>query len=371
MKYALNWYGGIAGQSGYELLTREILLALDRLGVTISLKNIDYWNRERVPITSDKASRFERMLKVPMIEGAPLVVMQKWQDDIPETDRDVYIYSLFETDRIPKAWIDGFKKAKKVFTFSKFNRDNWLMDIPNVSRLGIGITDAFRYEKGVANILNAKGYKFVSVGDYTERKGFDVLLDAYCEEFTAKDDVTLILKIHQGGFTATHKELLRVSISNHIKHYKNAPRVILCMDKLYYDDLPKLYNACDCFVLSSRGEGIGLPVAEAMACGLPVIVTGGGGYMDFVENDVNGLTIGYEERYVDSPEYIAKCPQALNHKWLEPDKEDLKIKMRALFDNPDYGRILGSKGRADMIDKQWNDVAVQLLREVFNGNKAS
>jgi len=33
-----------------------------------------------------------------------------------------------------------------------------------------------------------------------------------------------------------------------------------------------LYNACDCLVHPYRGEGFGLPIAEATACGIPVIV---------------------------------------------------------------------------------------------------
>ena len=364
-KYKLNWYGAISGQSGYEYLTREILLALDKLGVHISFKNMDKWNRERINMTADNAMRFERMSRTPMFPDAPLIVMQKWHEEMPKTDKDVFIYSLFETDRIPKAWIEGFKKAKKVLTFSKFNEDHWRMDIKNVSRLGLGISDSFRYATQSTNILNAKGYVFVSVGDYTERKGFDVLLDAYCEEFSAKDNVTLILKVHKGGFTAMHKEVLRREISIHVKRYKSPPRVILCMDKLNYDDLPKLYNACNCFVLPSRGEGLGLPVAEAMACGLPVIVTGEGGYMDFVEDGVNGLTIKYKQQTIDSVDYIKRCPDALNHKWLEPDKDDLKEKMRLLYSKPVYGVELGDKGKTLMFDKQWNDVAVQLLKEVF------
>jgi len=37
--------------------------------------------------------------------------------------------------------------------------------------------------------------------------------------------------------------------------------------------LVEMYNASDLFVLPSQVEGFGLPIAEAMACGLPVMVT--------------------------------------------------------------------------------------------------
>lgn len=363
MNYALNWYGSVVGQSGYELLTRGLLMALDKLGVPVSLKNLDTWNRETLSQTSDITSRLKRMASTPMIEGAPFVVMQKWWPDVPVND-NTYIYSLFETDNIPKDWIPGFRRAKKVFTFSNFNYDKWSKEIVNCCRLGFGVEDCFRYSEGKANILNQQGFTFLSVGDYTERKGFDILLDAYCEEFTINDNITLILKIHRGGFTVGHKMLLKQEIESQLLKYSNHPKVLLLMDKLYYDDLPGLYNACDCFVLATRGEGLGLPVAEAMARGMPVIVTDTGGYMDFV-NEGNGLTINSIGEQIESIDYIAKCPNALNHYWRAPDKNDLKAKMRYVFENRDKAKELGEQGRKDMFDKQWNDVAVQLLKGIF------
>ena len=46
-------------------------------------------------------------------------------------------------------------------------------------------------------------------------------------------------------------------------------------------ELNELFNSANVVVLPSRGEGFNLPAAEAMAMGIPVIVTGFGGHTDF------------------------------------------------------------------------------------------
>jgi glycosyltransferase involved in cell wall biosynthesis len=50
------------------------------------------------------------------------------------------------------------------------------------------------------------------------------------------------------------------------------------------DDMPSLYNAADIFLHTAEYEGFGLPVLEAMACGVPVVVSKSASLPEIVGN---------------------------------------------------------------------------------------
>ena len=126
--------------------------------------------------------------------------------------------------------------------------------------------------------LPTHGPVIAFVGSLIRRKGIDVLLRAWSEVSAAHPEVHLALvgrdqfPEDSGDARFLEEQLAQVTASAARRLHSLGVR----------DDINRWLQAADLFVFPSRREGFGSVMIEAMACGLPCIVTDQPGITDFI-----------------------------------------------------------------------------------------
>jgi glycosyltransferase involved in cell wall biosynthesis len=332
------WRGPLFGVSGYAQEGREFVLGLDALGAHVRAEDTPLGPR-RSMLGADAERRLRELTHAQL--GPEFIRIEhglasRWSPGA-RAGR-----THFDTDRIPEAWVARCNSMEEVWVPSEFNVETFSASGVDVERLRVVPTPLPLVDwRGDGRLeLPVSGFTFLSTFDLSLRKGWDLLLAAYADEFGPSDDVTLVLKIHSSrGHTA--QELRRLVE----RAAGREPPPILVLDRLVPDaELPRLYRAADCFVLPTRGEGSLRPILDAMTAGTPVIATNWGAHVELVQE--NGYPIEVKG-VVRIPEAgIGEAPSYRGHRWAEPAVEHLRQLMRHVYEHPEKARARAERARS-------------------------
>lgn len=213
----------------------------------------------------------------------------------------------------------------------------------------------------VRGSADRSGHRLLFVSRISPEKGVHVLFEAFNRLAAADPDVELTLvgddaviplqmavrlaqddevrrleRFYAGDYRETLVGLLSPSAAGRVTFTGGVP----------YDEVAQQYERADVFVLPSLLEAFGMPAAEAMAAGLPVVASRSGGIVEIVADGETGLLV--------PPDDAAALAEAL----------------LALLRDPERRIRMGAAGRVRARDRfSWDRIAGE-TEDAFRGARA-
>lgn len=249
----------------------------------------------------------------------------------------------WEETRVPERFVAPFNRyLDGMAVISHFVKDALVASgctLPiAVTSLGVTLPAGFA-ALAPHPLPTTKPVKFLHVSSCFPRKGVDVLIRGYFEAFTADDPVTLVIKT----FPNPHNQV-EAQLEAARKAHPNPPEVVLINRDMPEIELYSLYKAASCLVHTARGEGFGLPVAEAMLARVPVIASPNSGLADFCRPETAAL-VGFD--WVPAQTHLSE-PGSM---WAEPRLEELVAALRAFAAEPDAPAVSARVEAAERLMK--------------------
>lgn len=231
------------------------------------------------------------------------------------------LFTMFEADRIPQRWVDICNTyfdhliVPSEFCVDVFKKCG--VKTP-ITKMPLFTSNFEIYEKPTGPFVFAHQNSFVE----GSQKGWDVTIRAFLHLFKGNKDVRLLLKGREHHWA---------NVGWYYEELKKAENIdIVVKDYTDQEMHDKFYKNIHCFVFPSRGEGWGLPPLEAMAHGIPTILTKAHSHTEFShyanEVEVNGSSYSF---------YVGRVFDSGVGAWVEPSIASLETQMKRIYDRYD------------------------------------
>jgi UDP-glucose:(heptosyl)LPS alpha-1,3-glucosyltransferase len=167
--------------------------------------------------------------------------------------------------------------------------------------------------------LSPDRFVLLLIGNDWRKKGLDTLLDA----LAACSDSPLMLLVVGNDDRKSYETIMRRSgLAGRVLFLDPSPDVL------------QFYAAADAYVGPSLEDAYGLPILEAMACGLPVVTSSRAGASEIIRDRENGVLLRNPE-----------------------DSQELAGTLRALCAHPELCRQLGQQACLTAQGQAWESNA--------------
>ena len=217
--------------------------------------------------------------------GIPLVIsVLHWVHDTLFQPYKSFLQTLYHKNFIYKFESKSINSASAVVAISEYTAGQIRNAFPGlkVHKIKTGI-DSSLFIPDPGGRIRDNIFRLLFVGKPSRRKGFDIL-----RNIMQQLDDNYLLYYTDGDLG---------NLGN-IKYIGKQP----------LENLVNMYQCCDALLFPSRYEGFGYAVAEAMACGTPVITSDVSALSELVIHNKTGMLCPVDDvsKFVDAIEYLAE-----------------------------------------------------------------
>ncbi len=313
-----------------------------------------------------------RLTDVLVRRAKRIINLAAWEYDVlPLEWKKVWRELCFDSTITPSRW------NQEVFQKADPHKNHYL--IPHVIK---EYNNNPKKPNNISEQMLEDKFVIFTMSQWGFRKGFDLLIRAYSAEFKNQQDVALVMKTYGhyvGNVYPLEEKAQNEKIVKEIGNFKNS--VILEGYKnstcpiyfvpgvLPFENISWLHEKSSVFALSTRGEGFGLTIAEALMHERPVIVPDQGGHIDYISQDAAFFVDGH---WTPS---IGDLMHTCDTYWYEPNIRSLRIQLRKAYNmwkkDPNSLKEMGQKGKNYILSEQYSyeDVGNRLYNVLANESK--
>jgi len=325
-KYPTLFMTKVGGPSGFARVARGYIRGLIDNGVKVFFEPLDTVLDSVEPVPDEAINSL-------FTERGDMYMPQITWGQAPYFIKNSGTYKIghceFEATEAPEVWIKYCNMMDELWVPTEWDRKKFVKAGVNTPIYVIyqGIDPDYFHPDYASMVTDAKEtFKFLVNAAWFPRKNLHNLIVAFQSEFRRGEDVCLIVKTMDLGLNA--------GIQNELKKIDQDPdsaNVFIKEEELEDYKLPSLYTMADCFVLPTRGEAWGLPIFEALACGVPVITTGYGAPFEVLRDSKGKPLPGVN--FINYTESLASDPYVYmeGKKWAEPNMMEFVKQMRYVY----------------------------------------
>lgn len=299
--------------SGYRTIAAPLLTGLTGMGYEIKVCGISYRGEEHsLPFSVIPAGSVQDALGIAtninflwnpdiFLFALDIPLQQVCYDNLKNTGKKYVSITPLENPPLTPSWANILVKMDFVFFISELGKQEAIKaGLINVEHLEVGIDTVIWHpptgeERATIrkNLgIDERDFVVLTVADNQERKNIwgGMAAVSILKKMTQ-------LRIHY--FLVTRKDSpfgwkfpdlpLSLDLAKETQIFERG---------LPQKDLWGLFSASDIYLQPSKAEGLGLPVMEAMACGIPVVATDTGALHELLENG-RGFLVDSAYRFLD------------------------------------------------------------------------